>query len=272
MSSDQAFTTYFRPIMAEYEKLARDIGITDEKDVSIWSNFCATFSDHAADQKKWNRAFLDMVSSLRPESAGKAVGVMLFCGMHRAQIASRDVATEINSWAHGHNFEAEKAGQGRYDDFKNPVYSTFICGLYTLLKNEHVKALWASTRIPRVPLRKVTPIRFLTYDVNAYHIGKRWTDIEEFLPTLVQRSETSELASKLLDLMHDKEIETNTWLLGVTYQKFFQPHCCVLEKHPSNLEFNTIVLSALPRLKEMILDPKRFYESGEKVGHTKNYC
>lgn len=266
MSSDQSFQRYFVPIMSEYEKLARDIGISDETDVSLWCKFCATISDHAADQKKWNQAFLDMVTAMRgPDSAGKVVVVMLFCGMHRAQIASRDVATEFSAWSNNQDFDTEKSGKQRYDDFKDPVH-LFIANMYSLMKDEHAKVLFL-TKIhkPLVPLQKVTQIRFCTFDINAYHICNRWEDLKKFLPTLVNRSETKELATKVLQQMQDPSIHLKIWLLGVGFQKFFEPHVKVLEKHPSNIDFNKVIVKTLPKLQEMAKDPKRFYETDEKV-------
>jgi hypothetical protein len=243
-------------VLAYYREMGLSFGLTQEE-ADVLGNIQA-ISDHAPDQKKWNQILLDAIDQLPCNKERKRVLQQFFCAMHKLQIASRDVATAFSAHTQGVSFEAQKKSQDRFDDFQDRVYKA-IRKTYILFKNESIRSSFAKKYLP-FKLKKVTAIRFLTFDENAFHIHIHLSDILAFLANSKNSTSQPKNVEKVHEFLRDPQIQVKLWCLAQKYFKFDIPYLRLLDSHKNNIDFNLDLVKVLPPLKSVITQPSLFFE------------
>lgn len=140
----------------------------------------------------------------------------------------------------------------RWDDFKDPIY----CFLADFVQFywKHL-ADWINhfgkNKERRLSFDRVTDIRFLTYDKAAFVVYSNYSRVVEFLEVMN--------ATELLKFLGQKYFRSKLWLLATLYLKLILPYLFLLLHFPSNITFNSILLSYLPRVQYYSLHPHLFF-------------
>ena len=233
---------------AYFNYLADLAGLKDVTD-DIFETIMATVSDHANDAI----AFADSLAKKLAGGNDIKKLIALGCAMHKVAIASRWVAEAIDADTRTLDISDVKKGKSRWEDYKDPVYTTIKNGYY-FLKNSKLEWLLSYTSVAMV---KPTNIRFLTYDKNALKIILRLTDILNFL-----KDRTDETAVDLRKNLQDPHIIGKLWILAMIYMKVTIPYLILLRENPGNIDFNTKLAANFPKFRQAIQEPKEFLFNG----------
>lgn len=146
----------------------------------------------------------------------------------------------------------------RWDDFKDPVYQ-FLASFVQFYwqHRSHWVNHFGKKKDKRLQFDRVTEIRFLTYDKAAFIVYNNLDRVTEFLQLMK--------ASELLSLLQHKLFTSKLWLLATLYYKLIVPYLSLLLHYPSNITFNFILLSYLPRLQYYSLHPSLFFTSSRSL-------